>query len=64
MLLSEEELSLKKALEIDHGMETASQKASKFHTFVELKVSDEIMSIPSAKTLHVLQVQQNRPLSR
>ena len=50
-LLSEEELSLKKALEIDHGMETASQKSSKFHTFVESKVSDKIMTIPSAKTL-------------
>ena len=50
-LLSEEELSLKKALEIAHSMETASQKASEFHTSVESKVSDEIMTIPSAKTL-------------
>ena len=50
-LLSEEELSLKKALEIAHGMETVSQKASEFDTSVEFKVSDEIMMIPSAKTL-------------
>ena len=32
-------------------METVSQKASEFHTSVESKVSDEIMMIPSAKTL-------------
>ena len=49
-LLGEEELSLKKALEIAHGMEIANQKASKFHTSVESKVSDDITMIPSAKT--------------
>ena len=49
-LLGEEELSLKKALEIIHGMEIANLKASKFHTSVESKVSDDIMMIPSANT--------------
>ena len=49
-LLGEEELSLKKALKITHGMKIANLKASKFHTSVESKVSDDIMMIPSAKT--------------
>ena len=49
-LLGEEELSLKKALEIAHGMEIANQKASQFHTSVESKMSDNIMMIPSART--------------
>ena len=48
-LLSEQELSLKKALEIAHGMEIANQKASEFHTSVESKMSDDVMMIPSAK---------------
>ena len=49
-LLGEEELSLKKALEIAHGMEIANQKASEFDTSVESKMSDDVMMIPSAKT--------------
>ena len=49
-LLGEEELSLKKALEIAHGMEIANQKASEFHTSVESRMSDDVMMIPSAKT--------------
>ena len=49
-LLGEEELSLKKALEITYGIEITNQKARKIHTSVESKVSDNIMLILSTKT--------------
>jgi len=49
MLLSEEELTLKKALEITNGMEMASEKVSEFHTSESKVVPDDILTISGAK---------------
>lgn len=39
-------------LKILHGMKIANQKASEFHTSVESKVSNKIITIPNVKTLY------------